>query len=455
MRTTFTVLLISAQSLFGATYYIATTGSDAADGSSGTPWLTISKAMTTVVAGDTVNVAAGTYSGSATTSTDGTGASPITFSGTATTNAILTGILTATKSNYRFNNFTFKDNRAFSASGPNPTNWTISNCYFTNTTPQSFNLTRSGSVTNGPKDWKIIFNRFDNWAGGTTLTLTGERHLIRSNRFERCEQSWDVMGIYGDGHIIADNYFANLVSGASATPPNARHADIIQFFDGATNPWEYGSRSNTFARNYVTNSGYQFGNATADNGSTNFGPWWIYNNVFVDSRTQWNGETPYMNFYHNTIVSSTTTYGLRFSDSTVTGGADNGRVINNIFARIFSFSYVSNSVTNFTANGNWFSSAADGAFNASVVDGAFGNTNGFNPSDIFIDFAAGDFRIKSGASMIGKGTNALDLVTDDYHGTARGAAPTPGAYEFVEYVITTPARLGPGKFIGGGSTGRR
>lgn len=42
-------------------YYVRVGGSDAADGSSATPWLTISKALATVVSGDTVYVGTGTY----------------------------------------------------------------------------------------------------------------------------------------------------------------------------------------------------------------------------------------------------------------------------------------------------------------------------------------------------------------------------------------------------------
>jgi len=44
-----------------ATYYVATTGDDGNDGSSGSPWLTIQHAVNTVASGDTIIVAAGTY----------------------------------------------------------------------------------------------------------------------------------------------------------------------------------------------------------------------------------------------------------------------------------------------------------------------------------------------------------------------------------------------------------
>lgn len=71
----------------GNIYYVATTGSDSAAGTSSAPWLTIQKATSTVVAGDTVHVASGTYTtsaygiqvGSYFGYNNGTSGAPITF----------------------------------------------------------------------------------------------------------------------------------------------------------------------------------------------------------------------------------------------------------------------------------------------------------------------------------------------------------------------------------------
>lgn len=54
-------LLFFATSALGATYYVATTGSDSNPGTEGRPWLTIQKAANTVDPGDTVIVKDGTY----------------------------------------------------------------------------------------------------------------------------------------------------------------------------------------------------------------------------------------------------------------------------------------------------------------------------------------------------------------------------------------------------------
>ncbi len=65
-----------------ATYFVSNQGNDNQNGASGTPWLTLQKAADTVVAGDTVIVRAGTYTGFD-LRRDGTAASRITFSAEA------------------------------------------------------------------------------------------------------------------------------------------------------------------------------------------------------------------------------------------------------------------------------------------------------------------------------------------------------------------------------------
>ena len=57
------LLIASCCVAFATEYYIATTGNDTTgDGTSGTPWLTLAKACTSVAAGShTINIAAGTY----------------------------------------------------------------------------------------------------------------------------------------------------------------------------------------------------------------------------------------------------------------------------------------------------------------------------------------------------------------------------------------------------------
>jgi hypothetical protein len=82
MRLLVYILALIALSASAAQRYVTTTGSDSADGSIGTPWLTIQHAADTASAGDVVNIGAGTFREYVTPSHNGSAGSPITFTGT-------------------------------------------------------------------------------------------------------------------------------------------------------------------------------------------------------------------------------------------------------------------------------------------------------------------------------------------------------------------------------------
>ncbi len=88
-----------------ASYYIATTGNDSTGtGTSGNPWLTISKAFSSSAVNDTINVAAGTY-----TMLDQTFTSTRTIIGAAATTTIFDGAAAAVtwQGSYIISNLTF------------------------------------------------------------------------------------------------------------------------------------------------------------------------------------------------------------------------------------------------------------------------------------------------------------------------------------------------------------
>jgi len=72
-------LLLSVSSLRAATYYVAPGGSDGNPGSLASPYLTIQKAATVALPGDTVQIRAGTYRETVTPTNSGTAGSPITY----------------------------------------------------------------------------------------------------------------------------------------------------------------------------------------------------------------------------------------------------------------------------------------------------------------------------------------------------------------------------------------
>src|SRR5579862_7404822 len=81
IKYTVLLLLMAASICRAADYYVATTGNDSNLGTSQQPWLTIQHAVSVAVAGDVVNVEAGTYAISSflNLSKSGTSGSYITF----------------------------------------------------------------------------------------------------------------------------------------------------------------------------------------------------------------------------------------------------------------------------------------------------------------------------------------------------------------------------------------
>ena len=92
--TAFVILLSALTAARGSNYYVATTGNDSNSGTQAAPFLHLSKAASTVTAGDTIIVADGTYGNEGHIS-DGTGgwngyAAPVTISTAGTSTAWIT-----------------------------------------------------------------------------------------------------------------------------------------------------------------------------------------------------------------------------------------------------------------------------------------------------------------------------------------------------------------------------
>ncbi len=80
-------LLLGAEVVLGASYYVATNGSDAHPGTQAFPWRTITKAANSLIAGDIVFIASGTYSERLIPQHSGTPGNSITYTTMAATMA--------------------------------------------------------------------------------------------------------------------------------------------------------------------------------------------------------------------------------------------------------------------------------------------------------------------------------------------------------------------------------
>jgi len=424
------VLLIAvAQPVFGTTYYIGSSGNDSNAGTQLQPWLTLSKALNTATAGDTVNVGSGTYPGSATTVSSGYSGKPITIKGPPDMSAIITGRLTIKHSHYVITGFHFNGvdlqmvgtGANYNTIDANKFSQHIQGIYM-----QIGNA--NGDGVNGPSYNTISNNEFTNPLGNGSVVTLGTSNLIASNTFHDLG-GWDALRIWGVGTVIRGNTFKNNISGTEAGISN--HADLIQSFESSTGVW---AKNVIFEQNKIIDCTCQFGNLEAGKG--NISNWTFRNNLFIRSRLQINIYVPYVSFYNNTAFGNDSTLGFRFAYSTDKGAANNGQVINNIFVRCNGYYSFNTELSGSKKDFNLVTNLNDGIVENFSEDN--GVNKGFTPSQVFVRSDENDFSLVSGSPAINKGLPISNLLTD-INGKDRTIKATfdIGAYMYPQSGLTT------------------
>lgn len=331
-------------SSFGATYYVSTTGSDANPGTQSAPWLTMIKAGTVVVAGDTVLVQPGVYTTATTyfsTKNSGTPSAPITFRalGPVTNNfgfylnkshIVLDGFSVSTQPAYRSSAWylgrgIYMDRTA--------TYNSVSNCSFYSRTVAVREPTAGGGPEQAAKYFRFHNNLITTITNGTMLTLMGVGHDIRGNVLAN-GYSADAFRLFGSNVVIC----ANLITNIGLLEGIGNHPDIMQTF-GDNGYWmvDY-----VFERNRVVDCPVQLMQFVMTQ-VREPGRWGmvVRNNVFENSNMQASISIPNVKFHNNTFYkcSNGTSILLSFSfydsdpmmDSTYRGQAYNGAAVNNAF----------------------------------------------------------------------------------------------------------------------------
>ncbi len=166
------------------------------------------------------------------------------------------------------------------------------------------------------------------------------------------------------------------------------------------------------------------------------GNWTFRNNLFIDSRIQVNAYIPDVSFYNNTVLGkSSQSTGLKYNSSDTKGVAANGRVFNNLFIRMggneAGGGAYSGCCGSFEAGNNIITDLDDSSKSNMTVDSASIN-GGVTPDQLFVNWQAGDFRLKEGSRAIGAGKNLSSLgFSTDYLDNPRGTNWDIGAYEYV------------------------
>ena len=441
------LIFISVSVCDAATYYIRDDGhdtncdglSDEAAGDGTCAWLTVSKAFSEVAAGDTVNIASGTYAGTANTSTSGSDGSPITLTGQEDESTIITGEWTIDKSWYTIQNMYFNGDNLVLAGVDADYNVIDSNKFMNN--PYGIQMTRSGSDddgVNGPSYNTISNNEFSYGGGDSAVTIIGTDNVIEDNNFHDLN-GYDALHIWGVGTIIRDNAFTDICSGPNADPPNTNHVDIIQSWNSSTSVW---AKDILFERNKIVNCSGQWGNITGlrtDGVNSDHMEDWVFrNNVLINSRAELYIRIQGVQLYNNTIIGNPYPNGPHFGQSETYGYAHDAVVLNNIFLQCEGTYDISLTNTGQVNGYNLVTASDDGADNsATVLRQTAGINGGYTPAEVFADPSNDDVTLVFGSPAIDAGcsTNCVGvditaLFTTDYLEATRGATWEIGAYEF-------------------------
>ncbi len=445
--------ILCAVQCWAATYYVATTGSDSNPGTVGSPFLTVSKAVSVAQAGDTVEIAAGLYSALAnvmTTVRSGTSVAPITFRGAGPTTYI--------RSCNFYHDWIVVEN-VTSYGGWNFYNGS-NNCTVQNSTSDPSPYSNLGSNV---------------WCEGNSVTSTTANHTIRNcNLLNAKTSSRQAVQLKGTGHLIENCYITKTDNGPDCfwiwgtdhiirgcTVENwdqvpydpAIHMDIFQTF---ANNGE--SSKNILVEKCIFKNGQntQIGFFTDDGFLNRIENWTFRNNIFINITADIQFYARNMKLYNNTFYKCGTQkpFPVAFRTSTDRGNGHYPTMYGNIFYKCGTASaqqltyhgfydlndtdggpailltptidnnHVIGVGAGLAKNGKWLGYRGV-TFNAGGVNGVeplFVNPNSATTVD--------DLRLLAGSPLIGQGQVLNASFTDDYSGATRGAAWDIGALEY-------------------------
>ncbi len=428
------ILLCSLRASAATFYVSAATGSDSANGSSATPWLTVQKAANTVVAGDTVMVRAGTYPEEVHETTAGSSGSPITYTADDTDG-------TVTVAGFYLRAPYLVINGPFTLAGTGvpgsqprvylnalADNCVVSGLTITGTPGTTTQTSGAVGMTFAPSPDNCTFEDLTiTDMNNTWITVGGSGHIIQN-----CTMSggngWDAIRLLGSNMIARGNTI--MVSRTVAFDIDDPHPDSFQMFVlSVPSPENYPIQNNLIEGNTCIGDGtvdlVQIGNLEDQGGLGIVADITIRNNVFARIDRTLNVYPSGVKFYNNTFYRAAVNSGAAISNGDPAIGrglVENLDIRNNLFVEC--------GFADTTTNG-WYAVNKAGTglitdYNLVVGTGAgttkstFSEAHGINGQDpLFVDAANNDFRLQPGSPAIGAGVDLSDTFTTDFAGNTR------------------------------------
>lgn len=421
-----------ASSAAAATYHVSTTGNDANNGTSSTPWRTIRKAASVAVGGDTVIVNAGSYGESVTTVRGGSAGNRITFraNGRAVTKTFNIDHPYVTIDGFEMTGANDGFMMTLRGSYCELLNNTIHDTGATWGVVRMESDTMTGCVIRG--------NRYHSSTGpGDDLTvfiIGGTNHLVENNEIGP-GKDLDVFRVWGANNVIRGNYIHDVTLSSGS----ASHMDVIQTFGLGGGE----SRNIVFENNTVVNFDGQIC-MTENNGSAGYHDWDLRNNIYINVNLQANVGIPNFRFYNNTLynVGATNNLIMYLYDAPGKSNFSGSKIHNNVFVTASSIGNygqvmaIGSTGSNVTVSHNMVTRV-----NGFGTLSGFSETGGVNGGDPkFVDVGARNFRLQAGSPAIDRGTGVVGTARD-FAGTARpqGSTLDIGAFEYGSSAATPPA----------------
>lgn len=436
---------------WGASYYVATNGNDSADGSIGTPWLTVQHALDTVAAGDTAIVTAGDYYGTNRTKVDGTSGNPITLQGqpgawlrwnNGVDQTYAYG-LTVSNSWYVVRGLNFWSN-CIVLYDTGATHNTVESNWLERTRAVTF-YSSTLPYTNGPSSNTVRFNVFTNMAYVTAaMGVAGSNNRIQTNIWWTSNDN-DAIDFFGLSNRFSGNLFVDV--GPSAEH-SGNHVDIFQSFalGGQECHWCW------IENNTISNCNCHFGiweDVTSGSPNTYGG---VSDLFFVNNRCIGGAMDGFVyasriHFWNNTI------YGpaggipcFWFRGEDVHGWARDCDAFGNIIAEYNGPTTpiaIDLEATNILLGWN-FLSLVGGAVAAPTYSAPGTISGGY--AKLVSTNSPYDLRLAAGSPCIGASTNLSTYFTTDANGFTRTVPWDMGAYGYglspAHLVIIGKARIG-------------
>ncbi len=369
-----------------ATWYVSPGGNDSNNGSQGAPWLTVSKAASTASAGDTVNLAAGTYNENVAFNNSGGVSSPITFLGA--NGVVIAGNITLSGNYITLSGITCSPPSAggFCAIAVNGQYDVLTNSPVANYGAQASDQ-------------------------ATMVNLNGNYDTVINCVYANMNDI-DVFHIWGNNQLIS----GCVVTNVNEVNYAENHTDFVQTWGSST--------YNVLIKDcLVINSTCQVGNTEMDINSGTFG--WIFENcIFRNISNCFFSGIPNTEFY-NCVFDNVganqgeVIYFYSEGDSGNQRSSANDAVINCVIIN----SPWGMGVDNIN---NTTSFPAMSLSQIPQVDNYSGSSPGF------VNEAAANYHLTSSSPLIGAGTNLSSIFTTDLTGNSRPASGAwdIGAYEY-------------------------